>query len=60
MKNYLSNLANTGNQFVVYFVNGYQGRYTLVDFYEDSLLVKDKNGKLQIILLHAVSTIELG
>ena len=59
MKIHLTKLVNTGKQFTLYFVNGFQMRCTLVDFDDDTLLVKDKHGKQQLIFIHAVSTIEL-
>lgn len=60
MQQYLHNLMNSGKQFALFFVNGYKGRYVLLDFGDDTLLVKDPNGKQMIIYLHAVTTIELG
>jgi RNA chaperone Hfq len=60
MQQYLRNLMNSGKQFALFFVNGYKGRYVLLDFDDDTLLVKDPNGKQMIIYLHAVTTIELG
>ena len=59
MKTHFNKLVNTGKQFAIFFVNGYKGRYTLLDFDDETLLVKDKNGRQQLIFLHAVSTIEL-
>lgn len=61
MKTHLSNLVNTGNQFTLFFVNGYQMRCSLLEFDDDTLIVKDtKTGHQQLIFIHAVSTIELG
>ena len=59
MKNNLTKLVNTGKQFSIFFINGYQGRYTLIDFDDEALLVQDKNDHQQLIFLHAVSTISL-
>ena len=60
MKTHLTKLVNTGKQFTLFFVNGYRGKYTLLDFDDETFLVKDENGKHQLILIHAVSTIDLG
>ena len=61
MKTHLTKLVNTGKQFTLFFVNGYQMRYSLLDFDDDTLIVKDaKTGRQQLIFIHAVSTIDLG
>lgn len=61
MKTHLTKLVNTGKQFTLFFVNGYQMRCSLLDFDDDTLIVKDaKTGHQQLIFIHAVSTIDLG
>ena len=61
MKTHLTKLVNTGKQLTIFFVNGYRGKYTLLDFDDDTLIVKDaKTGHQQLIFIHAVSTIDLG
>lgn len=61
MKDKFTNLANTGKQFTLYFVNGFQMRCTLLDFDDDILTVKDtRTGHQNLIFIHAVSTIDLG
>ena len=61
MKPNIQDLIEKGKEHRIFFVNGYRGKYTLLDFDDDTLIVKDaKTGHQQLIFIHAVSTIDLG
>ena len=59
MEKYLNQLLNSGKEVRLFFVNGFQDTFKLLDFEDDHMLVMDKNGRKKVILMHAVSTINL-
>ena len=55
----LEQLAESGEEVRMVFVNGYQAKVQILDFSVDALLVK-KEGHHWLVYRHAVSTIDMG
>ena len=59
MKPNIQDLIEKGNKHRIFFVNGYQDTFRILDFDDEKLLVQDKKGQKKLVYFHAVSTINL-
>ena len=59
MNENLFNMIVLGKEHRIFFVNGYQETFTILDRDDTKMLVKDQKGQKKLIYFHAVSTINL-
>lgn len=55
----IQDLIEKGKEHRIFFVNGYQETFTILDLDTEKMLVKDQKGKKKLVYFHAVSTINL-
>lgn len=59
MKAYICEMIEEGKEHRIFFVNGYQETFTILDLDTEKMLVKDQKGQKKLVYFHAVSTINL-
>ena len=59
MNENLFNMIALGKEHRIFFVNGYQETFTILDRDDTKMLVKDQKGQKKLVYFHAVSTINL-
>ena len=59
MNENIFNMIDFGKEHRIFFVNGYQETFTILDRDDTKMLVKDKTGQKKLVYFHAVSTINL-
>ena len=59
MNENLFNMIDLGKEHRIFFVNGYQETFTILDCDDEKMLVKDQKGNKKLVYFHAVSTINL-
>lgn len=59
MKPTIQELIEKGKEYRIFFVNGYQDTFRILDCDDEKMLVQDKKGKKKLVYFHAVSTINL-
>ena len=59
MKPNIQDLVEKGKEHRIFFVNGYQETFRILDCDDEKLLVQDKNGQKKLVYFHAVSTINI-
>lgn len=57
--NNLAELIELNKEHRIFFVNGYQETFRILDFDCEKMLVQDQKGHKKLIYFHAVSTINL-
>ena len=55
----LFNMIDLGKEHRIFFVNGYQETFTILDRDDTKMLVQDQKGNKKLVYFHAVSTINL-
>lgn len=59
MKPTIQDLIEKGKEHRIFFVNGYQETFRILDCDDEKLLVQDQKGNKKLAYFHAVSTINL-
>ena len=59
MNENLFNMIDLGKEHRIFFVNGYQETFCILDCDDEKMLVQDKKGQKKLVYFHAVSTINL-
>lgn len=59
MKPTIQELIEKGKEHRIFFVNGYQETFRILDCDDEKLLVQDQKGNKKLVYFHAVSTINL-
>ena len=59
MNTNLFDLIQLGKEHRIFFVNGYQETFIILDRDDTKMLVKDQKGNKKLVYFHAVSTINL-
>lgn len=55
----IQDLIEKGKEHRIFFVNGYQETFTILNCDDEKMLVKDQKGQKKLVYFHAVSTINL-
>ena len=59
MNENLFNMIDLGKEYRIFFVNGYQETFRILDCDDEKMLVQDQKGNKKLVYFHAVSTINL-
>ena len=55
----IQDLIEKGKEHRIFFVNGYQETFRILDCDDEKMLVQDQKGNKKLVYFHAVSTINL-